>query len=156
MSFFFLKVLLEHCCSPSPTTFAGALRVVGCWGKFLTVPICAYVCSTAMVCPSALDLAGVTTLDLASVVTSGCFAAIAFFFDGCFTVVVAGLLFGRCFAAESVMATPRCRCFAVGGVFFPDGCLAVCGFLADALPPLALEAPSLVDVVLPRVCWPAS
>jgi hypothetical protein len=99
------------------------------------VPCCACMClcSNAMVCSVALHLAGI--------VASGCFAASTFFFDGCFAVVVAGLHFGSCFAAESVMDAPLYGCFAAGGVFFLDGCLAVCGSLADALPSLALWPP---------------
>jgi hypothetical protein len=89
MSIFFLKALLEHCCSLfacSPCLrrrpwFSSCRRSLE---KFLSVSVCAYVCSTALVCPTALDLA--------SVVNSGCFAAIAFFLGGCFAVSVAGLL----------------------------------------------------------------
>jgi hypothetical protein len=135
MSISFLKASLGHCCSLSPTTLAGALTAIRLFPmsssmsvvpscrqllvKFLTVAVCAYVGSTAMVCPAALDLAGVVT-------------------SGCFAVVVVGRLFGRCFAAESVMAAPPCGCFVVGGIFSLDECLVVCGTLTDALPPPAL------------------
>ena len=54
------------------------------------------------------------------------------------------------------MAAPLYGCFAIGGVFFSDVCLAVCGSLADALSPLARLAPFLVDALLPRVCRPTS
>jgi hypothetical protein len=88
MSIPFMKAMLEHRCSPSPTTLAGALRFLrrhqqfpSCrrlLGKFLTVPACAFMCSTAMVCPAALDLADVVLADA--------------FSGGCFAAVVAGLL----------------------------------------------------------------
>jgi hypothetical protein len=139
MSISFLKASLEHCCSPSPTTLAGALTAIHLFPmslstsvvpscrqllvKFLTMAVYAYVGSTTMVCPAALDLVGVVT-------------------SGCFAVVVVGRLFDICFAAESVMAAPLpCGCFVVGGVFSLNGCLAICGTLADALPPPALWPP---------------
>jgi hypothetical protein len=80
----------------------------------------------------------------------GCFAAVVFV-GGCFATVVVGLLSGRCFAAESDLALPRYRCFAVVGVFASSTAnawplvgsladtLSSVGSLADALPPLLLD-----------------
>jgi hypothetical protein len=102
----FLKALLLHCCSPSPTTLLELLRLRRRpWcsamppvaGEALNCACCAFMRSIAVGCPA--------TLDLADVVSCGCFAAISW---------------GGCFAAS--------------------------GFLA----------PSLVDALLLRVCWPAS
>jgi hypothetical protein len=99
--------------------------------KLLIVPACAFVCSFAMVCPAAFDLA--------SIINSGCFAAIALPYGGCFAAVVIGRLLGRCFAIECVVAP--CRCFAIGGVFLADALTPwTLGSLADALPPLRLFA----------------
>jgi hypothetical protein len=62
-------------------------------------------------------------------------------FDGCFAVVVAGLLFSRCLAAESMRLLPAA--VALPSVD-PGRMLCRRGSLA----------PSLVDALLPRVCWP--
>ena len=63
--------------------------------EFLAEPVCAFIL-LAWVCPVAFDLAVVVWLPLS-------------LFDECFVVVVIGLLSGRCFAAEIVMATPLCE-----------------------------------------------
>jgi hypothetical protein len=74
----FLKALLLHCCSPSPTTLLELMRLRRCpWcsamppvaGEALNCACCAFMRSIAVGCPA--------TLDLADVVSSGCFAAIS-------------------------------------------------------------------------------
>lgn len=89
--------------------------------------------------------------DLTSVVASGCFAASACSFGGCFAVTVAGLLFCRCFAAKSVEPLPLwmlCR-RGVVVIFFTGGCFAavVAWLLADVLP---LWSPGSLANALPR------
>jgi hypothetical protein len=106
----FLKTLLLHRCSPSPTTPlelspASSMSVLfchaaGCWEGAQLRLLC-LMCSIAMGYPAALDLADIAT--------SGCFATI-------------GPLSGRCFATECVQAR-----------FLADALPP--WFLADDLPP---------------------
>jgi hypothetical protein len=137
----FLKALSQHFCCYRRSLACGfgvprVFVVPARWPATANAPSCACVCLCSTQWLSA-------ALDLAGVVSSGCFATtpslalglLGRCFDGCFAVVVAGLLFSRCLAAQSMTAAPRCGCFAVGGVSFPDGCLAVGGSRADALPP---------------------
>jgi hypothetical protein len=71
--------------------------------EFLAVPVCISIL-LALVCPAARDI--VVYRSLADALPS-------------LSLFVAGLLSGRSFAAESVMAAPPCGCFAVRGVLGP-------------------------------------
>jgi hypothetical protein len=83
--------------------------------------------SSVMVCPATLDLIGV--------VTSGCFAASIYFIDVCLAVVVAGPSLANALQVRVPWPPPQ--------RMLPYVCL---GSLA----------PSLVDALLPKVCWPGS
>jgi hypothetical protein len=60
-----------------------------------------------------------------------------------FFAIVVGILFGKCFATESVMIVPLCGCFVAVGVFasFSTDAWPSVKSLADALLPLALWSP---------------
>jgi hypothetical protein len=99
-----VKILLEGIVGAllwSPSTTAGASTrgpvLPPAAVKLLSVPACAGVCSFAMVCLVASDLAGAT---------SRCFVAIVLSFGGCLAAVVVGRPLGRCFAAEGATANP--------------------------------------------------
>jgi hypothetical protein len=106
---------------------------------------CVCICSTAMGCPAALDLAGV--------VTSGCFAANAFFIDGCFAVVVAGPSLAD---ALLRIGRPPLQMFCRRGCLLPRRMLGHLWIPGRCFAALDSLAPSLVDALLPRVCWPVS
>ena len=56
----------------------------------------------------------------------------------------------------SVMAAPLCGFFAVGGHFFPGGCLAVGGTLGGCVAAVGFWVPSVADALLPKACGPSS